>query len=151
MGIINQNNTLRYGIRRFYYPNANAEKIVFVNKQLSFNTNDVTKTVIENAYKDIKNQALGKTISSNVKIKSLYLNKDKMVYVDFSKELVSEMNAGSGVESKILQSITNTLGVYYTAEKVYITVEGNPYSSGHISLKKGEFFIVNLKDCFEQK
>jgi spore germination protein GerM len=136
---------------KFYYPNANAEKVVYVNKQLSFQTNDYPKVIIENAYKDLHNQVLNRTISPNAKIKSLYLNKDKMVYVDFTKEFVSEMNAGSGVESKILQSITNTLGVYYTAEKVYITVEGNPYSSGHILLKKGEFFTVNLKDCFEQK
>lgn len=136
---------------KFYYPDAAAKKIVFVNKQLSFNTNDVTKAKLEAAYKDLQNLAISKALSINAKTKSLYLNKDNMVYVDFTKELVSEMNAGSGVESMILQCITNTLGVYYTAEKVYITVEGSPYSSGHISLKKGEFFTVNLKDCFELK
>jgi hypothetical protein len=67
-----------------------------------------------------------------------------MVYVDFTKELVSEMNAGAGFESMILQCITNTLGRYYGVTKVYLTVEGSPYSSGHIIMKKGEPFIVNL-------
>ena len=61
------------------------------------------------------------------------------------------MNAGSGYESMILQCITNTLGIYYGVTKVYLTVEDKPYSSGHIIMKKGQAFIVNLKDCVELK
>lgn len=85
----------------------------------------------------------------NVKIKSLYLNKDNIVYIDLTKELVSEMNAGSGYESMILQSITNTIGSYYGVDKVYITIEGNPYSSGHFVMKNGEYFKVNTKNIVE--
>ena len=90
-------------------------------------------------------------LSPNAKIKSLYLNKDGMVYVDFTKELVSEMNPGAGYESMILQCITNTLGRYYGVNKVYITVEGKPYKSGHIEMKEGEPFIVNLSNSAELK
>jgi hypothetical protein len=54
------------------------------------------------------------------------------------------MNAGAGYELLILQSITNTLGNYYGAQKVYITMEGKPYESGHILMKKGETFKVNM-------
>lgn len=67
-----------------------------------------------------------------------------MVYLDFSKELVSEMNAGSAYETMILQCITNTIGIYYGVHKVYITIEGKSYESGHIAKKKGEFFTVDL-------
>ncbi|MGH4051718.1 MAG: GerMN domain-containing protein [Clostridium sp.] len=77
-------------------------------------------------------------------MKSLYLNKDGIVYVDFTKEIVSEMDAGAGYEVQVLQCITNTLGRYYNVKKVYITIEGNPYYSGHILMKKGEFFTVDL-------
>ena len=94
---------------------------------------------------------LGKVLGTNVKIRSLYLNKDNRVYIDFSKELLSEMNAGSGYESLILQSITNTIGTYYGVDKVYITVENSPYVSGHIVMKKGEFFTVNLTNSVELK
>jgi hypothetical protein len=135
----------------FYYPNVDEDKLYFINKKLSFNTNDLTKSVFEKAFKEIPKGNLGRMLSPNSKIKSLYLNKDNMVYVDFTKEFVSEMNAGSGYEGMILQSITNTLGKYYGVDKVYITVEGNPYSSGHIMMQKGEPFTVNLKNSVELK
>jgi hypothetical protein len=61
------------------------------------------------------------------------------------------MNAGAGYESMILQSIVNTLGGYYGVDQVYLTVEGEPYSSGHIAMKKGEFFKVNLNNSVEIK
>ena len=69
-----------------------------------------------------------------------------MVYVDFSKEFTQEMNTSSTYESQILQCITNTLGDYYMVKKVYITVDGKPYSSSHILMKKGEPFIVDYKN-----
>ena len=136
---------------RFYYPNANVDKLYFVNKQLSFKTNDITKMSFENAFKDLPKGDLAKVLGPNVKINSLYLNKDNSVYVDFSKELRSEMNAGSGYESLILQSITNTIGTYYGVDKVSITIEGNPYASGHIAMKKGELFTVDLTNSVELK
>ncbi|MGH4052623.1 MAG: GerMN domain-containing protein [Clostridium sp.] len=138
---------------KFYYPNVVEDKLYFVNKELSFNTNDITKSILEKAFKDLPkgNENLGKVLSQNAKIKSLYLNNDNMVYVDFTKEFVSEMNAGSGYEGMILQCITNTLGSYYGVDRVYITVEGSPYSSGHILMKKGEAFTVNVKNSIELK
>jgi hypothetical protein len=61
------------------------------------------------------------------------------------------MNAGSGYESLILQSIVNTLGGYYGVDKVYITIENKPYSSGHIEMKKGEVFKVDTKNLVKLK
>jgi len=136
---------------KFYYPNANVDKLYFINKQLSFKTNDITKLIFEHAFKDLPKDNLGRVLGTNVKIRSLYLNKDNRAYIDFSKELLSEMNAGSGYESLILQSITNTVGTYYGVNKVYITIENKPYSSGHIEMKKGEFFTVNLTNSVELK
>lgn len=136
---------------KFYYPNANVDKLYFVNKQLSFKTNDITKIIFETAFKDLPKGGLAKVLGPNVKINSLYLNEDNRVYIDFTKELLSEMNAGSGYENLILQSITNTLGTYYSVDKVYITIEDNPCVSGHIAMKKGEFFTVNLTNSVELK
>jgi len=131
---------------KFYYPNGYDSMNYASERKLSFNTNDITKKIFEKYFKEAPNKNVGKLISSNTTIKSLYLNKDNMVYVDFSKEFTGEMNAGSGYESQILQCITNTLGDYYSVKNVYITVEGKPYSSGHILMKKGEAFIVDYKN-----
>ena len=134
---------------RFYYPNVNEDVIYLVEKQLLFNTNDIIKIELVDAIKDIKKDNLDQVLSSNTKINSLYLNKDNVVYVDFTKELISEMNAGSGYETLILQCITNTLGDYYGVKEVYITVEGKPYESGHYSMKIGEAFQVDMENVVE--
>lgn len=134
---------------KIYYPNINDEKLYFINNEVNFNTNDITKMKLEKLFKISPKDELGALLGPNVKIKSLYLNQDNIVYVDFSKELVEEMNAGSGYELMLLQSITNTLGNYYGVDKVYITVENEPYSSGHILMKKGEVFKVNYGDAVE--
>ncbi|MFA6308215.1 MAG: GerMN domain-containing protein [Clostridia bacterium] len=135
----------------FYYPNINDGKLYYKVDTLKFNTNDTTKIVFENAFKTAPKSYVGKLIGSNTKINSLYLNKDNMVYVDFSKDLVIGMNAGSEYESMILKCITNTLGIYYGVDKVYITIDGEPYSSGHIAMSKGQFFTVNTNKNVEIK
>jgi spore germination protein GerM len=135
---------------KFYYPNVNDYKTYFVTKNLTFKTNEITKMSFEKIFKEAPNSTVGKVLSPNAKIKSLYLN-NNVVYVDFTKEFVSEMNVGSGPEANILQAITNTLGDYYNADKVYITVEDSPYGSGHIIMKKGEAFTVDFKNALPLK
>ncbi|SHJ45590.1 GerMN domain-containing protein [Parasporobacterium paucivorans] len=132
---------------RFFYPNGNVDGLYFVDRDITFNTNDITRIVIQKAFKNLPEGNVARVLTENVKINWLYLNRDGMLYVDFSQELVSEMNAGAGYEALILASITNTLGSYYGVEKVYLTVEGNPYSSGHIDMDRGDAFIVDTKDA----
>lgn len=135
---------------RFYYPNIDDYKLYYVDKKLSFKTNDITKLTLEKIFKEAPNKGLGKLLGPNVKIKSLYLN-DEIVYIDFTKNFITEMNAGSGYEASILQGIVNTLGGYYGVNRVYITVENKPYSSGHIVMKKGETFKVDTKNSVKLK
>lgn len=127
-----------------YFPSLDEDIYYYISKEISFKTNDETKDVVEKIVKDNGDQAT--VVSINTKINSLYLNdEEKRVHVDFSKELVSEMNAGSYFEAMILQSITNTLGNYYGVEEVLITIEGKPYESGHILMGENEPFKVNLE------
>lgn len=128
----------------FYYPDTD-EKIHVVQKEITFHTNDVTRLVLEKAVKEkVLKDNYVPLISTNTKINSLYLGKDHIVYVDFSKKFIEEMQAGSGFEQLILQSITNTLGSYYGVKEVCITVDEEPYESGHILLKEGETLKVNM-------
>ncbi|MGB8454638.1 MAG: GerMN domain-containing protein [Anaerocolumna sp.] len=140
---IEENTLFKQNIRLFY-PNADEEVIYALDKEISFNTNDITRNKLETAVKEIAQEKYDPLLSVNTKINSLYLSKDNVVYVDFSKELFSEMNAGAAYESMILQCIANTLGTYYGVNEVYITVEGKPYESGHISMKKGDTIAVKL-------
>lgn len=134
---------------RFFYPDDQIENIVYDDKEVSFKTNDITRATLEKEYKNITKVNAGMVLPENSKINSLYLNQDGAVYIDFSKELVSEMNAGAGYEGLILQSIVNTFGNYYGENKVYLTVENRPYESGHILLRRGEKLEVNLDDVVE--
>ncbi len=132
---------------RFFYPNSNADKLYYIDKDVNYNTNDQTTIVLGDVFKDLPKGDVARVLTENVTINWLHLNEDGRLSVDFSKELLSEMNAGTGYESLILVSITNTLGSYYDVEKVFITVEGSPYSSGHIIMDEADAFLVATKDA----
>lgn len=125
----------------FYYIDSD-QNIHTEQRRLTFHTNDITRIKIREAMAAIINKKYVPLISPKTKINSLYLGKDNIVHADFSKEFISDMNLGAGYESMILQCIANTLGRYYSAEKVLLTVDNKPYSSGHIILKKGEALKV---------
>lgn len=130
-----------------FYPNMEEDILNFTVVNCSFKTNDETKDVLEKAIKNLARE--NQVLTPNAKINSLQLKDNETVNVDFSKELITEMNAGSSYEAMILQSITNTLGIYYNVENVYITVEGAPYESGHIMLEENEPFKVDLENVKE--
>lgn len=141
------NETPLQQMMNIYYPDVD-EKMYVEPLTLSFKTNDITRNIIAEALRQKgEKESYLPLASTNTKINSLYLGKDSIVYVDFSPELVLEMNAGAGYELLILQSITNTLGSYYGVDQVYITVDNKPYESGHILMKKGETFKVNLDEA----
>ncbi|MBH1940829.1 GerMN domain-containing protein [Mobilitalea sibirica] len=137
------------GFIEFSYPNFD-ENIYTEQKTLEFSTNEPTASVFETAMKEAGDrEGSFPLISQNTKINWLYLGDDNIVYVDFSSELINEMNAGAGYELLTVQSIVNTLGAYYGTEEVLITVEQKPYESGHILLKEGETFKVNKEPSLQ--
>ena len=138
-----QENAVMAQTINFYYPNPDEETISYLSKKINFHTNDVTRKVLEAAYKE---NAPSTVFSPNTRINSLYLNDDGMVYLDLSGDFITDMNTGAGYESMMLQCIANTFGNYYNAQKVILTIDNKPYSSGHILLKKGEYLEVDLED-----
>ncbi len=133
----------------FYYPNTDGTGIVAVEKSISFQTNDISRIKIQEAYVGSSNNKLLPAFSTNTKINSLFLNNDDIVSVDLSNEFITEMNLGAGFEGLILQCITNTLGNYYGVNQVHITIEGKPYESGHIAMNKNETFKVNYDNVIQ--
>lgn len=138
-------------IIKFYYPNINDNEVYFQTKEVEFQTNDITRHVLERVYKEEPKDGLQRVFSENTKINSLYLNEDGMVYIDLNTAFIDEMNAGAGYEAMILQSIANTVGQYYNSQKVILTIDNKLYESGHIEFSKGEYIEVEHGDQKEIK
>ncbi len=138
---------------RFYYPDFLKDKLAYVIKDIELFTNKDVKEIFEREMKIIpEGSELTKVMSDNTKILNIELDDDKdLVTVDFSSHLVSEMNAGTSLEAMLLKSITNTFGTYFQKQKVKITLEGKPYSSGHVLMGPEEYFTVNTENTYEFK
>jgi hypothetical protein len=137
---------------KFYYPEFSKDRIVYVESKENFKTNHNIADTFENLFKTAVGDTLTPLMSQNTKINKLYINLQEFrVYIDFSKEFVNEMNAGTTLEAMILQSVTNTLGNYYNVDKVHITIDGSPYSSGHVQTSEKDNFYVDYDNTTEYK
>lgn len=147
---IEQNALLKQKIN-FYYPKAGSDKIYFVTKEISFRTNDITKQVLTSAYGEIAEQHTGKTFNTGIKVNSMYVNTDNMVYIDLNSVFLKEMNSQTAANEKlILRSLANTIGKYYNTEKIILTIDNNLYKSKHTSFKKGEYIKADYKNTAEE-
>jgi len=127
-------------------------QVVYKGITINLKTNDEIKDVFQKYFRESLVGGTSALMSKNTKINKIYKNANEgKVYIDFSKEFETEMNAGTTKESGILRSITNTLGNYYNMNKVVITIDGEPYSSGHIVMDKGEAFNTDYSNVVEVK
>lgn len=133
-----------------YYPTFSDIGTRYIKQSIEFGTNDNMEEILEDLMKNPPSDKLISPISKNTKINKIHLDRESWTLeVDFSKELLTEINAGSSFETEILKSIVNTLGKFYDVEKVYLTVEDQPYESGHISIGKDEYFKVDTLNIEE--
>ena len=123
---------------RFYYPDEEANYMKYEDVSISFATNDITRLVLQNKFREYK------ILKDAVGINSLYLNDDGMIYLDVTKSFIPEMANGTTGEYFAIFDLINTLGGYYGVEEVYMTLDGSNYESGHIIKYKGESFSVDL-------
>lgn len=129
-----------------YYPSEDGMTTKYMDKDIVFQTNDNIEDILEDLLKNPPSTKLTPAISKDTKINKINLDRNTWTLeVDFSEELVKDMNAGSSYEFEILRSIVNTLGRFYSVEKVYITKNQVPYESGHIQMREGEYFEVNTE------
>lgn len=129
---------------KIYFPQFSTDKVVSMDREVQINSNEDMKFKFQKEFKTIPSGSnLTKVLSTNVKILSIKVDdKTGIVTVNFSSDLIRGMNAGTSLELLIIKSITNTFGNYFQKEKVIITLEGKPYESGHVLMKKGEYFTV---------
>jgi spore germination protein GerM len=78
-------------------------------------------------------------LPAETRLRQLFITKDGVAYVDFSKELADNLAPGSSTELAAVYSIVNTLAYNFKAiKKVFILVEGGEKETlgGHISLSR---------------
>lgn len=137
---------------RAYYPRQDDIEIRYLDRSMVFNTNNNIKSILENLLKEPDSDKLLAPISKDTSIKSIDLNRDDWTLdIDFSKEFKEDMNAGSSYEIAVINSVVNTLGDFYDVERVHISIEGEPYESGHLKLLEGEYFEVDIEGIKELK
>lgn len=141
-----ENDVPRLQRARFYYPGAEGDEMYFLEKELRFYTNDSATDVYEAAYRQEPGGAAGPVFSPGTRINSLARAEDGTVLLDLNGAFLSEMNAGSQYEATLLQCVASTFGQLYQAERLLLTIDGQPYASGHINLGEGETLPVEYDE-----
>ena len=140
------NESLKTAIE-IYYPLNSEINTVYTMGNIDFYTNQSLAKLLENLMKNPPSNDLMSILPDAATINSIKLDRITWTLkVDFSEELLTDMNAGSSLETEILKSIVNTLGRFYDVENVYISVGGKPYESGHYAITDDEFFRVNVEE-----
>lgn len=140
----NDNAMANRNVRLFFY-DADSGQTKYTDKTISINDGALVSAII-NSLKKQNDNSYG-NLDSNIDVRSAKLDKDKdLLTVNFGENFVNTMNLGSGSEASILQAVVNSLGYNYGVSKVYITVDGKPYSSGHIIKEANEPFEVNYEN-----
>lgn len=130
----------------FYTLDSDAMGIDQIEGELVLYTNDVPRVVIADALRGgVPELEESPLLPEGVEINHLYLD-GTVANVDFTEELITELQAGAGIEAMILQSIVNTIGDYYNVDEVHLTVENEPYTSGHISHEEGQILPVDYSN-----
>lgn len=126
-----------------YELNEMATALTTVDTTMELKTNDPARLQLTEILNGRSGDMTVPSITEDVEINYMYLGNDNIVHIDFSEEF-SEMQAGAGIEALLLQSIVNTIGGLYQTDEVLLTVETEPYSSGHILLEEGQTLTVDL-------
>jgi hypothetical protein len=136
---------------RFYYPDLDNDRTVFIDKSIELYTGDDMKDKLEYELKHVpESSGLTPVMPEGASLLGIDFNREtRVVTIDFSKEFITEMNAGSRLEGLILTSVANTFGGYYQTDQVAITIEGGPYESGHFLFMSGDLVKVDTEGAVE--
>lgn len=135
-----------------YYPLYSDIKTVYYKDSIDFYTNENIEKLLEDILKNPPSDDLISVIPDSAVINSVKLDRSSWTLrVDFSEGLLTDLNIGSSMETEILKSIVNTLGRLYDVENVYISIEGQPYESGHYAIRDYEYFTVDTEGIQEYK
>lgn len=134
----------------FFYPEFNEDRLVYFSEEIRFDTNVEVEDLFEEYFSRSPredSEEYTALMSENTRINFIRLNREDFAgHIDFSEEFIAEMNAGTSLESMILSSVVRTIGDYFMVEEVKLTVEGEPYASGHFEFEEGEYLENSPND-----
>ena len=118
-----------------YFPDANAEKLIAVKRQIPTNDNkyvDAINELITGPSNDSEGFAI---MPKGTKVLSVNVN-NNIATVDFSKEFQNNFTGGSTGEIMLVGSIVDTLTDFKEIKSVRFTLEGQPLDilGGHLDL-----------------
>ncbi|WP_097032763.1 GerMN domain-containing protein [Clostridium tertium] len=145
----NNSNEITTDDANIYYYDVVTDKIVYINKTIEIKDKAVA-TALVNELKKNPSEEIASALNSDISLNSAKVDSENdTIKLDFSSNFVEAQNLGSGPESSTLTAICNTFGDYFNVSKVIITLDGKPYTSGHISMKDGDTFKVDLNNTLE--
>lgn len=125
---------------RFFFPDQATQDVKYRTQEIKIEPNIDMRKMFAEKLASVPNKSTLLPLSSSVKINSIKLNKNA-VYVDFSNELVTQMDLPRQIERLLFQSLANTFCEYYDAARLYITIDGDQYISRNVMLLEDDYII----------
>lgn len=118
-----------------YFPDANAEKLIAVKRQIPDNDNKYVNAINELITGPANDSEGFAIMPKGTKVLSVNVN-DNIATVDFSKEFQNNFTGGSTGEIMLVGSIVDTLTDFKEIKSVRFTLEGQPLDilGGHLDL-----------------
>ena len=129
---------------RIYYYDGSADKIVYIDKDLTV-TGGAVITALTTALKTPPNTEEFVLIPSSTGVSSAKLDtENNILIVNLNKDYYEILSSvGSSSEASIFDTLALTYGYNYGVDKVIITIDGNPYSGSHFTLNANEYIDIS--------
>lgn len=129
---------------RFYFANMEKGIVNSIMREVLFSPHTDPKLRFATELRNVPGASGLIPLSPNVRILSIVPNFKGGVSVDFSHQLISEMDLGADGENLLLSAIAKTFAEYYQANRVFVTIEGGPYESPYKKLPLGKSIVIEM-------
>lgn len=143
-------NTPNFKNIKIYYPDKNLNTIWYSNRNLTYNTNEDITLGLSELFKTPPNGLLP-LMNRNTKINKLYYNhQNNFAQIDFNSNIIESLKSNLINSNIFFDCIYNTLKDYYKSEKIYITIDNNPYTDYFSQITptdKNKIIEWKVQDC----
>lgn len=144
--VVPYTNNINKKIVRIFYHNPLNDNISYFDKEIEVTDGALTKALV-----DLLKDSSINAIPEDAYVKSANLDKNNdMITINFGDKFIDTTRVGSTSEYYVLTATINTFCYNFGVSKAIITLNGNPYESGHVSMAPGQAFSANYSECFAQ-
>ena len=128
---------------KLYLYSASADKYFYVVSNINKHSNNLEEQLI-NLLKSTPHNSLIRNIPLETEVNSLSISNDSIT-LDLNSSFLQDSNWGNGIETKVLQSIANTLGDATGLNKIFISLDGKPYIPNSLTQNDVDYFVPSLE------